>query len=79
MHRENINLVSISEANQNFSKVAKQVENEGDVIIIKNNKPLYILSKYDNDTPQLTDNDILELIARRILSEHINAFKELAK
>ena len=79
MNRENINLVSISEANQNFSKVAKQVENEGDVIIIKNNKPLYILSKYDNDTPQLTDNDILELIARRILSEHINAFKELAK
>ena len=79
MKKENMNLVSISEANQNFSKIAKMVEKDGDIIIVKNNKPLYVLSKYDKDTPQLTDNDILELIARRILSEHSKAFKELAK
>ena len=79
MKKENMNLVSISEANQNFSKIAKMVEKDGDIIIVKNNKPLYVLSKYDNDAPQLTENDILELIARRIISEHINALKELAK
>lgn len=39
------NLMSITEANQNFSRVVKQVENKGDVVILKNNKPEYIVSK----------------------------------
>ena len=37
------NLVSITEANQNFSKVARQVDDKGNVIILKNNKPKYII------------------------------------
>lgn len=39
------NLMSITEANQNFSRVVKQVENKGDVVILKNNKTEYIVSK----------------------------------
>lgn len=79
MNNEKLNLVPISEANQNFSKVAKLVEQDGDIIIIKNNKPVYVLSKYDENKIKLTDDDILELIARRIISEHINALKDLAQ
>ena len=37
------NLVSISEANQNFSKVARMVDEKGTVIILKNNTPRYVL------------------------------------
>ena len=32
-------IVSISEANQNFSKVARAADRLGNVIIFKNNKP----------------------------------------
>lgn len=33
----------MTEANQNFSKVARQIENEGNVVILKNNKPRYLI------------------------------------
>lgn len=72
------NLVSITEANQNFSKVARLAEENGDVLILKNNKPEFLLSKFDGNK-MLSDNDVLELVARRILDKHKKAFKELAK
>ena len=34
------NLVSISEANQNFSKVARMVDENGAAVILKNNVPV---------------------------------------
>ena len=37
------NLVSITEANQNFSKVARMVDEKGSVIVLKNNKPRYLI------------------------------------
>lgn len=40
--------VSIAEANQNFSKVAKIASEEGSVIVMRNNKPEYILLKINN-------------------------------
>ena len=70
-------MVSISEANHNFSKVARMVEENGELVISKNNKPAYVISKYDQQA--LTENDYVELVARRILSEHKYAFEELAK
>ena len=71
------NLVSISEANQNFSKVAKMAEENGDVVILKNNKPKFIISRFDGQ--KMSEDDYIELVARRILSEHKHAFEELAK
>ena len=71
------NLISISEANQNFSKVVKKVEANGDIIILKNNKPEYIVSKFNDFV--MSENDYVELVARRILSEHKHVFEELAK
>ena len=72
------NLVSITEANQNFSKVVKNVEQNGDVIILKNNKPQYVVSKFDENKLS-ADMEVLTVIAKMILTEHSNAFKELAK
>jgi len=40
------NLVSISEANQNFSKVARLVDENGAAIILKNNTPRYVLIEF---------------------------------
>ncbi|MBQ7236921.1 MAG: type II toxin-antitoxin system Phd/YefM family antitoxin [Clostridia bacterium] len=78
MKTDTNNLVSITEANQNFSKVAKKVEQDGDVIILKNNKPQYVVSKFSQGQPN-SEIEMLKIIANLILTEHSNAFKELAK
>lgn len=72
-------LVSMSEANQNFSQVAKKVDEMGSVVILKNNKPKYIVTNIENEHLLLTETETLEIIAKRILQEHEKAFKELAK
>ncbi|MCH5262781.1 MAG: type II toxin-antitoxin system Phd/YefM family antitoxin [Lachnospiraceae bacterium] len=74
------NLVSISEANQNFSKVAKMVDENGAAVILKNNVPRYVLidySKLQENTE--ADDEMLEDVATRLLEKHIKAFEELAK
>ncbi len=74
------NIVSISEANQNFSRVARMVEQQGDIYIFKNNKPKYKLIDIENDsTIEMTDDEKIDFVAARILREYKKAFEELAK
>ncbi|MGM0523500.1 MAG: type II toxin-antitoxin system Phd/YefM family antitoxin [Bacillota bacterium] len=74
------NLVSISEANQNFSKVARMVDENGTAVILKNNKPRYILIEYNqlDEDDKIGDKEIHE-VAENLISKHMKAFKELAK
>lgn len=79
------NLVSISEANQNFSKVARMVDTNGTAVILKNNTPKYVLVDYqtlikeEKVTPTVVEQSTLDEVATSVLSQHLNAFKELAK
>ena len=41
-------LISITEANQNFSKVARLVDEKGAAVIMKNNAPKYIVIEFSN-------------------------------
>jgi antitoxin Phd len=50
-------IVSISEANQNFSKTARLVDKLGEVFIFKNNKPKYRLSVIDDNCADLSSED----------------------
>jgi antitoxin Phd len=74
------NLVSISEANQNFSRVARLVDERGTAIILKNNVPRYALLDYNlfRQNQVANDKDV-DAVASRILSKHMTAFEELAK
>lgn len=73
-------IVSISEANQNFSRVARIVDKTGEVIIFKNNKPKYKLVDIDSDTTvEMTDDEKIDFIAARVLKQYHRAFEELAK
>ena len=74
------NLVSISEANQNFSRVARLVDEKGTAVILKNNVPRYILLEYSlfRQNTVASDTDV-DAAATRILTKHIKAFEELAK
>ena len=74
------NLVSISEANQNFSKVARFVDEKGTAIILKNNAPRYVLLDYNLFRQNTIADDVdVDAAASRILTKHIKAFEELAK
>lgn len=73
-------IVSISEANQNFSRVARMVDKNGEVYIFKNNKPKYRLVDLENDTSiEMTDDEKIDFVAARILKQYRRAFEELAK
>lgn len=73
-------IISISEANQNFSRVARIVDKNGEVIIFKNNKPKYKLIDIDSDaTIEMTDDEKIDFVAARVLKQYRRAFEELAK
>ena len=73
-------LVSISEANQNFSRVARLVDEKGTAIILKNNAPRYVLLDYSLFRQNTVADDVdVDMAASRILAKHIMAFEELAK
>ena len=74
------NLVSITDANQNFSRVARMVDEKGAAIILKNNVPRYILMEFDQleEEQQAGDEDIRE-ISRRLMSKKKHAYEVLAK
>lgn len=73
-------IVSATEANQNFSRVAKLAEKKGRVVVFKNNRPKLLVIDLDTE-PQIdmTEDEKLDFIAQRILREHRAAFEELAK
>lgn len=74
------NLVSITEANQNFSRVARMVDENGAAVILKNNVPRYVLMEFSQveDEQQAKDEDILE-ISKRLIAKNKQAYGVLAK
>lgn len=74
------NLVSITEANQNFSRVARLVDENGAAVILKNNVPRYILLEFSQaEQEQLADDEDLLAISRRLIKKNQQAYEELAK
>lgn len=74
------NLVSISEANQNFSRVARMVDEHGSVVILKNNSPRYLLIEFDKaEEEQLADNESLLEVSKRLIAKNREAYEVLAK
>ena len=73
-------IVSISEANQNFSRIARMVDKQGELYIFKNNKPKYKLVDIEKyATIEMTDDEKIDFVAARILRLYRPAFEELAK
>ena len=73
-------IVTATEANQNFSRVARMAEKKGRVVIFKNNRPKLLVIDLDKEPQiEMTEDEKLEFVAARILKEHRAAFEELAK
>ena len=73
-------IISMTEANQNFSRAAKIADRNGSAVIFKNNRPKYMLIDLSEHTMlELTDDEKIDVVAKRILNKYREAFKELAK
>ena len=73
-------IVSISEANQNFSKVARLVDQYGSAVILKNNSPRYLILEFNQADEQLSasNEDVLS-ISKEIIARNKTVYEELAK
>lgn len=73
-------MVSITEANQNFSKVARLVDEHGTVVILKNNVPRYLVVDFSKaeDEAISSDEDILS-ISKRLIEQNREVYDILEK
>lgn len=73
-------IISMSEANHSFSKVAKIADEYGRAVIFENEKPKYVIVNIEKSPIfELSDDEKIDVSAKRILIKYFDAFKELAK
>ena len=76
-------LVAMTEANQNFSKVTRLVDEEGLAFILKNNKPKYIVVSFDEydkiAAARESRRNLIDNAADELIRENMEALEELAK
>ncbi|RHM55896.1 type II toxin-antitoxin system Phd/YefM family antitoxin [Mitsuokella sp. AF33-22] len=74
------NLIPMTEANQNFSKVARMVDQKGSVLILKNNVPRYLVLDFQKiqEESTMADEDVMA-VSRRLMKENKEAYEVLAK
>ena len=80
MNIDKNSIVTAAEVEQNFSRVARLAEKQGRVVVFKNNRPKLLIIDLDTEPQiEMSEDEKLEFVAKRILREHRAAFEELAK
>ena len=73
-------LVSITEANQNFSKVARLVDENGSAVILKNNVPRYLIVEFSQaENEEIANDEDVMSISKRLIEKNKEAYEVLAK
>ena len=74
-------IFSMTQANQNFSAIARAVDRNGEAVVFKNNRPKYLVVNMEDNgfLLDLTDDEKIDIVAKRVLDKYLGAFKELAK
>ncbi len=73
-------MVSISEANQNFSRVARLADEQGTVVIMKNNAPRYLLIDFSQaEAMQAASDEEVLAVSARLMQRNRDAYEVLAK
>ena len=80
MNIDSNTIVPISVANQNFSKVARLVDQYGSAVIMKNNTPRYIIYEFNQaDTMQAAADDDVLASSAQLMQRNKHVYEELAK
>ena len=73
-------IVPMTEANQNFSKVVRIVDENGMAVIMKNNKPRYMVVSFSEyNEIQAARHKLFNEAAESVINENLEALRELAK
>lgn len=73
-------IITVTEANQNFSRATRIADEKGAALVFKNNRPKYKLINLEVEPDlELTDDEKIDIVARRIMQRFKPAFMELAK
>ena len=73
-------IITVTEANQNFSRATRIADEKGAALVFKNNRPKYKLTNLEVEPDlELTDDEKIDVVAKRVLRRYHEAFEELAK
>lgn len=73
-------IVSMTEANQNFSRVTRIADANGQAVVFKNNRPKYLLIDMERSPLlDMTDDEKIDVVAAHIMKKFKSAFEELAQ
>lgn len=73
-------IVSMTEANQNFSRVARLVDENGAAVIFKNNAPRYLVIDFSQaEKEQAMPNEDILALSRRLIAQNREAYEVLAR
>ncbi|MBR3351411.1 MAG: type II toxin-antitoxin system Phd/YefM family antitoxin [Erysipelotrichaceae bacterium] len=74
------NIISMTDANQNFSRVARLVDQNGSAVIMKNNRPRYLIVNFEEtDSIQMASDTDVSVVSKRLIKQNRKAYEELAK
>lgn len=73
-------MISMTEANQNFSKVVQLVDEKGTAVILKDNMPRYLVIDIQQlgHSETLPDADVLA-VSRQLMEQNRAAYEVLAR
>ncbi len=79
-------MISITEANQNFSKVTRLVDEHGTAVILKNNSPRYLVIDFEGaeklllgKDEKIADAEDVLAISERFIRQNMEAYEVLAQ
>ena len=73
-------MISIKEANRNFSKVTRLVDERGTAVILKNNVPRYLVIDFSKaEENAIASDEDVSAISKRLLAQNKEAYEVLAK
>ena len=73
-------MISIAEANQNFSKVTKVVDKHGTAVILKDNVPRYLVIDFSRaEQTRTADMEDVSALSERLMKQNMGAYEVLAK
>jgi antitoxin Phd len=72
-------MIPMTEANRNFSKVARMVDEKGSAVIMKNNRPRYLIVNFDTLEDGTAGDEEVEAISKKLMKQNRTAYDTIKK
>lgn len=72
-------MIPMTEANRNFSKVARMVDEKGSAVIMKNNRPRYLIVNFDTLEDGTAGDEEVEAISKKLIKQNRTAYDTIKK